>query len=88
MRGGGGGDGQQWIPSRNVKETESTDLDVDEREGRIKTHCQLSRMTSWVNGVAFRWERVHWRVSHLEEGSFEFTPDSGCRRTAKCSAIN
>lgn len=66
-------------PSRNIAETELTDLDVDEREGAIQNHCPFSRITNWMNGIAFYWKRVSRMDSNLEREDFEFPLDSGCR---------
>lgn len=67
-------------PSRNIAETELTDLDVDERERRIQNHCPFSRITNCMNGIAFYWERESRMDSNLEREDFEFPLDSGCWR--------
>lgn len=39
---GGGGDGQQWVPSRKTEEVGMIDSAVDEGEGGITNYCSFS----------------------------------------------
>ena len=43
----GGGDGRQWILSRNFEDTAFTDLNVDERDRGIKNGCHRPGERTW-----------------------------------------